>query len=165
MNGAVRPLPYHYAVTDTLERENPRAFNSLRPIRSPSAASSELDQALLRHAYRLDETGHPEVHDPVQRAASALGIVAPVEVYADEAGQGNNAELLYVPGRAVLLMTGNTLNLLDCRRRVKTDPGTARQGVKIRLPLTSVLLAISKISAIAVRVVVEDVQLVDGTCW
>ncbi len=113
LNGAVRPLPYHYAITDILERENPKSFSSLRPTRSPGATSGQLDQALLRHAYRLDAQGHPEVHGPVQRAADALGVTVPVEVYADEAGQGNNAELIYVPGRAVLLITGNTLNLLD----------------------------------------------------
>ena len=111
MADGVRPLPYHSAVTDVLERENPRAFASLRP--APSSPSTELDQLLLRQAYRLDPTAHPDVHDAVRRAAEALGVTVPVEIYADEAGQGNNAELIFVPDRAVLLLTGNTLNLLD----------------------------------------------------
>jgi len=49
----------------------------------------------------------------VQRAADALGVTVPVEIYVDEGGQGADAELLFVPDRAVLVLTGGTVNLLD----------------------------------------------------
>ncbi len=107
----MRPLPYHYAVAAILEQENSKAFASLGSV--PPASSPELDQLLLRQTYRLDTAGHSDVHAAAQRAADALGLDVPVEVYADEGGQADNAELIYVPERAVLLMSGNTLNLLD----------------------------------------------------
>lgn len=102
------PLPYHRDVTAILERENPVAVVALRPT-----SGSDLDQLLLRQAYRVDAAGHPEVHAAVQRAADALGVSVPVEIYVDDGGQGSNAELVYVPDKVVLVLTGGTLNLLD----------------------------------------------------
>lgn len=102
------PLPYHRDVTAILERENPVAVVALRPT-----SGTGLDQLLLRQTYRVDATAHPDVHAAVQRAADALGVTVPIEIYVDEGGQGSNAELLYVPDKAVLVLTGGTLNLLD----------------------------------------------------
>ncbi|GEL98252.1 M48 family metalloprotease [Cellulomonas terrae] len=103
------PLAYHRDVATTLERENPVAFRSLRPT-TPTA---ELEQVLLRQTYRVDPVGHAEVHAAVQRAADALGVVLPIEIYVDERGQGVDAELVFVPDRAVLILSGGLLNLLD----------------------------------------------------
>ena len=61
----------------------------------------------------MDPVGHAEVHAAVQRAADALGVVLPIEIYVDEGGQGADAELVFVPDRAVLILTAGTLNLLD----------------------------------------------------
>ena len=102
------PLPYHRDVAAILERENPVAFGSLR-----ATVPQDLDQLLLRQTYRVDPAGHADVHAAVQRAADALGVTVPVEIYVDESGQGANAALVYVPDRAVLVLTGGTLNLLD----------------------------------------------------
>ncbi|WP_315097074.1 M48 family metalloprotease [uncultured Cellulomonas sp.] len=103
------PLAYHRDVATLLERENPVAFGSLRR----TEPTTELEQLLVRHTYRVDPVGHPDVHAAVQRAADALGVTVPVEIYVDERGQGANAELVFVPDRAVLVLTGGTLNLLD----------------------------------------------------
>ena len=103
------PLPYHREVTAILERENPVAFASLRP----TVATAELDQLLLRQTYRVDAVAHAQVHAAVQRAGDALGVTVPVEIWVDERGQGADAELVFVPDRAVLVLTGSTLNLLD----------------------------------------------------
>lgn len=105
------PLPYHRSVADTLEREHPESFRALVPQGSHGRA--ELDQALLRSTYRLEATSHPDVHEAVGRAADALGLTVPVEVYADEGQRAPNAELVFVPDRAILLFTGPTLDLLD----------------------------------------------------
>ncbi|MBO3086023.1 M48 family metalloprotease [Cellulomonas fengjieae] len=103
------PLAYHHDVATVLERENPVAFGSLRPM----GPTTELNQLLLRQTYRVDALAHAEVHAAVQRAADALGVVAPVEIYVDEGGQRANAELVFVPDRVVLILSGATLNLLD----------------------------------------------------
>lgn len=107
----IAPLPYHRAVADILERENPASFRSLLPGGTHPAAS-ELDQSLLRSTYRLEEAAHPEVHSAVRAAASALGITVPLEVYADEGRHDANAELVFVPERVILLFTGPALDLL-----------------------------------------------------
>ena len=103
------PLAYHRDVATILERENPVAFRS----QYPTVPTGELEQVLLRQTYRVDPVAHAEVHAAVQRAADALGVVLAIEIYVDEQGQGANAELVFVPDRAVLVLSGATLNLLD----------------------------------------------------
>jgi hypothetical protein len=110
---SLRPLPYHLAVAAILQRENPKAFAALRPDRTERADTAQFDQFLLRKTYRFDTAAHPEVHAPVRRAATALGVEAPIEIYAAESVEGTNAELLYLPDRIVLLLTGNVPTLLD----------------------------------------------------
>lgn len=105
------PLPYHRVVADLLERENPHAFRALIP--DPATDATVLEQALVRSTYRLDPGAHADVHTAVARAAEALGVEVPLELYADESGQATNAELIFVPSRAVLLFSGDTLNVLD----------------------------------------------------
>lgn len=79
----LRPLPYHVAVTAILERESPQAFAALG---AAPAGGAELDQALLRSTYRLDPESHPAAHAQLARAADALGVTVPVELYAGESG-------------------------------------------------------------------------------
>lgn len=105
----MRPLPYHLAVAETLEREHPVSFAALRD----GTTAERPDQSLLRTTYRLEAGSHPAVHAAVDRAADALGVEVPVEVYADEGGSAANAELVFVPDRALVLLTGPTLDILD----------------------------------------------------
>ena len=105
------PLPYQRAVAALLERENPHAFRSLTG--AGGSDGTVLQQALLRTTYRLDPVAHPDVHAAAGRAAERLGIDVPVDLYADEARTGANAELVFVASRAVLLFSGVTLNILD----------------------------------------------------
>lgn len=105
------PLPYHRSVADTLEREHPASFGALLP--QGSTGRDGLDQALLRSTYRLEPASHPEVHEAVGRAADSVGLAVPVEIHADEGQRVPNAELVFVPDRAILLFTGPTLELLD----------------------------------------------------
>ncbi|WP_244927560.1 M48 family metalloprotease [Nocardioides sp. W7] len=107
----MRPLPYHRSVAEILEREHPVSFRALAASTRPGGP--ELDQSLLRSTYRLEPQAHPDVHQAVGRAADALGVAVPTEVYADERGGAANAELVFVPERAILVFTGSTLELLD----------------------------------------------------
>ncbi len=72
----------------------------------------ELQEALLRSAYRLDPTAHPDVHAAATRAAAALGVTVPVVIYQFEGSDGANAELIFRPGEAIVAFSGNTLGLL-----------------------------------------------------
>lgn len=106
----LRPLPYHEAVTAILERENPQAFAAMSP--GPTGGP-ELDAFLLRSTYRLDPASHPAPHEALARAAGALGVAAPAELYVTEDPGHDNAELFFAPDRVVVLVTGRLLDLLD----------------------------------------------------
>ena len=105
----LKPLPYHSAVTTILESEHPKAFAALR---SGPIGGDDLDQALLRSTYRLDPTSHPGAHAQLARAAEALGVTVPVELYAGESADKPNAELVFVPDRAIVVLTGGLSDLL-----------------------------------------------------
>jgi peptidase M48-like protein len=107
----LRPLPYHRDVAAIFEAEQPEALAALIP--SASGSTSQVHDALLRHAYRLDPAGHPQPHAAVARAAMALGVTVPVDLFAFEGARGNNAELVFVRERPVIALSGDTLNLLD----------------------------------------------------
>lgn len=111
MSEPVSPLAYHRAVARILEQENPKSFAALTVREAPDTAV--LEQELLRSTYRLDPTAHPDVHAAAARAAAGLGITVPLDLYADGGRSGANAELLFVPTRAVLVFTGDTLEILD----------------------------------------------------
>jgi len=102
------PLPYHRSVAEILERENPRAFASLLP-----RTVGTTDDDLLRHTYRLEPGSHPRPHESLLRAASALGVTVPVQVHADEQPVGPNAELVFVPDAAIIVISGSLMELLD----------------------------------------------------
>jgi hypothetical protein len=107
----LRPLPYHRDVAAILEIEQPKAFAALIP--SEAGSTSDVHEALLRHAYRLDPIGHPMPHAAVARAAKALDVTVPIDLFAFEGTLGNNAELIFVRERPVIALSGDTLNLLD----------------------------------------------------
>lgn len=111
MDQMLRPLPYHREVAAVLEMEQPKAFAALLP--TGSTPDSEVHESLLRHAYRLDPAGHPVPHAAVARAAAALEVQVPVDLFAFEGRLGGNAELIFVPERPVIVLSGDTLNLLD----------------------------------------------------
>ena len=118
MEVILRPLPYHHEVAAILEAEQPTAFAALTPdaaVPTPDATvpTSDVHEALLRHAYRLDPAGHPVPHAAVARAAEALGVTVPIDLFAFEGTLGNNAELIFVSDRPVIALSGDTLNLLD----------------------------------------------------
>lgn len=110
MRHQLGPLPYHVAVTSILQRETPKAFAALG---SAPVGGAELDQALLRSTYRLDPSSHPEAHAQLARAAEALGVTVPVELYAGESGGRPNAELVHVHDRAIVVLTGGLSELLS----------------------------------------------------
>ena len=104
------PLSYHRGVLGHVRRVDQRAFEALLPS---AGADPELDEALLRHTYRLDEDGHPELHAAGRRAAAALGLDVPIEYYQGEGSAAPNAMLLHQSAKAVILFEGPLLERLD----------------------------------------------------
>ncbi len=94
---------------------DPPPSTATEPIEASTADATrtdELQEALLRSAYRLDPASHPAVHAAATRAAAALGVTVPVAIYQFEGSDGANAELIFRPGEAIVAFSGNTLGLL-----------------------------------------------------
>ncbi len=130
------PLPYHAAVASRLEALEPRAWRLFADAvraetRAPAPAGGtvsvevsdgtvrarvdedDLEQQLLRHAYRMEVDAHPRVHAAARRAADALAIDVPIVIYQLEGREGANAALFFRRHEAVLALSGNILALLD----------------------------------------------------
>jgi hypothetical protein len=120
------PLAYHTEIASRLEALEPRGWGVFAraaaqpPSVPPHAAEGEevgagddLEQLLLRHAYRMEPEAHPRVHAAAHRAAEALGVTAPITIYQLEGGDTANAALAYRPAEAVVALSGNLLALLS----------------------------------------------------
>ncbi|MEU0095722.1 M48 family metalloprotease [Kribbella sp. NPDC006257] len=107
---SVEPLSYHRSVLGHVRRVDQRAWEALLP---GAGDQPGLDDALLRHTYRLDEVGHPGLHAAGRRAATALGIDVPIEYYQGNGSAPPNAMLVHQLGKAVILFEGPLLERLD----------------------------------------------------
>ena len=72
----------------------------------------DLEQQLLRHAYRMEPGAHPRVHAAASRAAAALELDVPISIYQLEGAGGANASIAFRQREAVVGIRGNLLALL-----------------------------------------------------
>ena len=119
------PLGYHADIAARLEALEPRGWSAfaqaavLSPVAPASSEGEEtgggddLEQKLLRHAYRMEPDAHPRVHEAARRAADALSLQVPVTIFQLEGGDRANAALAYRPAEAVIALSGNLLSLLS----------------------------------------------------
>ena len=120
------PLAYHMEIAARLEALEPRGWAAferaaVQPPAVPSlaaegeevAAADDLEQQLLRHAYRMEPEAHPRVHEAARRAGEALAVSVPITIYQLEGASQANAALAYRPGEAVVALSGNMLSLLS----------------------------------------------------
>lgn len=119
------PLEYHTTVASRLEALEPRVWALFRdaargapaesqpdPAAPSATAEDDLEQQLLRHAYRMEANAHPRVHEAARAAASTLGLEMPIVIYQLEGRDGANAALAFRPHEGVLALSGNILALL-----------------------------------------------------
>ena len=114
MTTALTPLPYHREIAARLESLEPRGWATFASaIRhepataastEPAAASEpaeadapddDLEQQLLRHAYRMEPEAHPRVHAAARRAEDAIGLTVPISIYQLESMEQANAALAF----------------------------------------------------------------------
>ncbi len=105
------PLSYQVEMARFLKAREPEVWEYVSGHRIER--SMELRQDLLRATYRIDRTGHPEVHAAAETAARALGITVPVSIYQAEGESSPNAMLVFVPEEAIVVLHGPILELLD----------------------------------------------------
>lgn len=127
MTDELAPLSYHTTVAARLEALEPRVWALFRdagatgapigserdPAASDADAEDDLEQRLLRHAYRMEADAHPRVHGAARAAAASLGLELPIVIYQLEGRDGANAALAFRPDEAVLALSGNILALLS----------------------------------------------------
>lgn len=125
MTQELSPLAYHTDIADRLEALEPRgwAVFARAATQGPSlpslsaegeevGAGDDLEEQLLRHAYRMEAGAHPRIHDAARRAGEALGINVPITIYQLEGADQANAALAYRPHEALIALSGNLLSLL-----------------------------------------------------
>ncbi|HEY4571540.1 MAG TPA: M48 family metalloprotease [Kribbella sp.] len=98
-------LRYHQSVLAVVRQVDERAWSALR-----GGPEGDVGDVLLRNAYRLEESAHPDVHRAGRRAAAALGLDAEVE-YFQVSGEPNAAYLHQA--KPVILFQGPLLDRLD----------------------------------------------------
>lgn len=99
-------LRYHQSVLAVVRQVDERAWTALH-----GGPVGDLDDVLLRNAYRLEADAHPVVHRAGQRAAEALELGADLD-YFQVSGQPN-ATYIHQAGRPVILFQGPLLERLD----------------------------------------------------
>ncbi|MCZ6655341.1 MAG: M48 family metalloprotease [Planctomycetota bacterium] len=102
----MNPLPYHAAVRDYLQREEPLIWDwySSHRVRSDQAETIRFD--LLKSTYRIDRETQPDVYALADDAASRLSLQIPVTIYQAQNPVGLNASLAYVPDEAHIVLHG-----------------------------------------------------------
>jgi hypothetical protein len=101
-------LGYHRGVLAYVRRVDERAWSALRG--GPVAGVGDV---LLRNAYRLDESAHPEVHQAGRRAAEALEVNAELEFFQVRGGGDANAYYVHQEGKAIVVFEGTLLEKLN----------------------------------------------------
>ena len=125
MTTALTPLPYHLEIAARLESLEPRGWATFASaIRQEPATAAQaepadadlggddLEQQLLRHAYRMEPDAHPKVHAAARQAAEAVGLTVPISIYQLESMEHANASLAFRKDEAVIALSGNLLALL-----------------------------------------------------
>jgi hypothetical protein len=105
------PLPYHDAVVRYLQAQEPEVWQWAGSAQARQEHAHAVRSDLLKHTYRLDRDGHPELHARCDAAAQRLQLAVPVTLYQASEG-GMNAALFHVPGEAHIVFTGAVLERL-----------------------------------------------------
>ena len=104
-------VAYHREVAARLRTLEPASWSAFAQA-AARADRGDLDDRLVRGAYRLDPAAHPDVAAAAATAAAALGVTVPVSTHQLEGADGANAALLFVPDEAVVTFSGGLLGLL-----------------------------------------------------
>jgi hypothetical protein len=108
--GRLQPTRYHRQVSDRLRRLEPELLDGVARAEVDAEA---LHSELLRSAYRLEPSAHPELAAALARAGEPFAAGVPVSVYQLEGVSDANASLVHLPDEAILTLSGNLLNLLE----------------------------------------------------
>ncbi len=112
----MRPTAYHHQLVSVLQANEPELWKWFSDEARLRSSSEALKQDLLRSTYRITGTAHPEVLNAATQAAERLGLDLAIELYQTAGDTSPNAGLVFVPDAAIVLFSGQILELLNPRQ-------------------------------------------------
>lgn len=106
------PLPYHEAMRDYLQAEEPDVWHWYASNRVRDEQAEAVRFELLKSTYRVERETQPEIYATAEDVARKLGLDIPVTLYQSQNPEGLNASLAYVPGEAHIVLDGPVASIL-----------------------------------------------------
>lgn len=100
------PLPYHRAVVAHLQRRAPSAWKHYASDAYRAEHEEALRLRLLQTTFVLTRENHAALYAVADEVAELFELGVPVELYQGEGSEGLNAELLFVPTVARVVLHG-----------------------------------------------------------
>jgi hypothetical protein len=100
------PLPYHRAIRDYLQHEEPEVWEWFARNRVRKEQTDAVRFELLKSTYRIERDSKLQWYEAAERAAADLSLDVPVTLYQAQEPVGLNASLAFVPGEAHVVLHG-----------------------------------------------------------
>ncbi|MGE0328962.1 MAG: M48 family metalloprotease [Polyangiaceae bacterium] len=109
----LEPLSYHRALRDHLVENAPRLWGQLAADAFQDAHVEVVELELLKSTLRLSRESYPTLHASAQRAAEALDLDLPLELYQSTDERELNATLFFAPGVLRVVFSGPITERLE----------------------------------------------------
>jgi Zn-dependent protease with chaperone function len=109
----LRPLRYHWAIVEYLQKEEPELWNwfSSHKVRTEHTDTVRLD--LLKSTYRIEPDSQPAPYGLAKEVLAQLRLDVPVTLYQAQNAGSLNAAIAFIPGEAHIILSGPVLNTLS----------------------------------------------------
>jgi Zn-dependent protease with chaperone function len=107
------PLPYHRAIVQHLQTEEPGLWKWFASTRKREEAAEAVRLDLLKSTYRLETPLHPKLYEPARELCAQMGLQGPLTFYQAQTGNALNASLAYLPGEAHVILAGPLAEVLS----------------------------------------------------
>lgn len=107
------PLPYHRAIVQHLQTEEPGLWKWFASGRKRSEEADAIRLDLLKSTYRLEPQSQTKLYDQANSAREAMGLNCQVTFYQAQSGNSLNAALAFLPGEAHIIFAGPLTSVLS----------------------------------------------------
>jgi len=107
------PLSYHQEMAAYLQSRHRAVWESFDAAQKSVNRRADVELHLLKSAYRLSPSDHPELHASVAKARAILGVEQPITLYQAHRGHADNASMSYTEEQGHLKFEGEILSYLQ----------------------------------------------------
>jgi Zn-dependent protease with chaperone function len=107
------PLPYHRAIVEHLQTEEPGLWQWYSSARKRDAEIEAVRLDLLKSTYRLEPQSQPKLYEFANAVRERLSLSCSVTLYQAQTGNAPNAALAYLPGEAHVILAGPLASVLS----------------------------------------------------